>query len=406
MKYELLLLRLGEIVLKGRNRNRFEKRMAEQIRIALRPFPEASLKSTFGRIYVELGGEDHRSVIESLQTVFGVLSLSPVLRTEPTLEAIREGTLAVMQNTKGKPATFKVSVRRIWKEFPYETLELNRLIGGHVLVRHPELTVDVRKPDIELRVEIHSDHAFVYNQVIPGAGGFPYGTNGKAMLLLSGGIDSPVAGWHAMRKGLEVEAVHFYSYPFTSEQAKEKVVTLARRLSYYTGTKLRLHIVPFTDIQTAIVGAKSDSLIITLMRRAMLRIAERLAEHAGALAIVTGDSLGQVASQTLGSLNVIGRATQLPLLRPLVMMDKQEIMNTAERIGTYATSILPYEDCCTLFVPRSPSTNPNLRVVEQVESSIPELDALIDQAIQSVEVMELRPESGAEALSGAEADWF
>ncbi len=208
--------------------------------------------------------------------------------------------------------------------------------------------------------------------MIPAVGGFPRGSNGKAMLLLSGGIDSPVAGYSAMRRGLEVEAVHFYSYPFTSRKAKEKVMELAKVLSGYSG-RIKIHLVPFTEIQTSFTTVGQDNLIITLMRRSMLRIATMLAEREGALAIVTGDSLGQVASQTLPSMNVIGRATELPLLRPLVTMDKNEIMDIAKQIGTYDLSILPYEDCCTLFVPKSPTTNPNLHVVERIEASLENL---------------------------------
>jgi thiamine biosynthesis protein ThiI len=238
------------------------------------------------------------------------------------------------------------------------------------------------------------------------AGGFPLGMNGKAMLLLSGGIDSPVAGWMAMRKGLNVEAVHFHSYPFTSEQAKEKVVTIAKRLAHYSG-KIKLHLVPFTDVQTKLAQSGHDSLIITLMRRAMLRITEALAEQRGALAIVSGDSLGQVASQTLGSMNVIGRAASLPLLRPLVMMDKQDIIGYAEKIGTFQTSILPFEDCCTLFVPKSPAIHPDLTLVERIEAHLgEELERLIEEAIQGTELIVLKEDGELESVEQKEDAWF
>lgn len=233
--------------------------------------------------------------------------------------------------------------------------------------------------------------------------------NGKAMLLLSGGIDSPVAGWTAMRKGLEIEAVHFHSYPFTSQQATDKVVALAQRLAHYGG-RIKLHLVPFTELQTLLAQQKQDHLIITLMRRSMLRIAERLAERSGALALVTGDSLGQVASQTLGSMNVIGRTASLPLLRPLVMMDKLEIIRISERIGTYETSILPYEDCCTLFVPKSPATNPNLRVVEGIEHALGEqLERLVAEAVAGTETVVMTPQGKEEEkrpTAAPEDRWF
>ncbi|GGG10458.1 tRNA uracil 4-sulfurtransferase ThiI [Paenibacillus abyssi] len=406
MDYEMIMLRFGEFTIKGRNRMRFEKRLKDQVLRVLKPYPAALITQSFGRIYIELNGEPYHPIAQRLQDIFGIVSLSPVKRTVPDLEAIREAALDVMKGYDDTPRTFKASVRRVWKEFPHGSQEMNHLVGGHVLRRYPQLRVDVRHPEIELRVEIQQEAAYVFSEVVPTAGGFPYGTNGKAMLLLSGGIDSPVAGWHAMRKGLEVEAVHFYSFPFTSEQARDKVIELARRLSYYSGGTLRLHLVPFTDIQTSFVSSKQDPLMITLMRRAMLRITEKLAEQAGASAIVTGESLGQVASQTLASMNVIGRVVELPLLRPLVMMDKQEIINTAEKIGTFATSILPFEDCCTLFVPKSPSTNPNLRVVEKVESFIPQLDELLAKAIEETEVMELNAETDLSGETAGRDEWF
>jgi len=402
----MILIRFGEYMVKGRNRGRFEQQMLRQVREALRPYPAISLLKAYGRIYVALNGAPCADVAKRLDDIFGIASYSPVKRVDTSLDAIREGALAVMDALEKEPKTFKVSVRRAWKEFPHDSQEMNRLVGGYVLRATPGLTVDVHRPDIELRIEIQQHGTYLFNEVIQASGGFPYGTNGKAMLLLSGGIDSPVAGWTAMRKGLELEAVHFHSYPFTSEQAKDKVIELARRLSHYAGRPLRVHLVPFTDIQTSFATAKQDHLIITLMRRSMLRIAERLAEKNGALALVTGDSLGQVASQTLGSMNVIGRTASLPLLRPLIMMDKQEIIGIAERIGTYGISILPYEDCCTLFVPRSPSTNPNLRVVEKVESFIEGLDAMIERAVEETETVAVSPETKPGASAAGEDRWF
>lgn len=404
--YDTIVLRYGDLTMKGRNRGRFENRMLQQVRNVLRSFPETAYWKTYGRLYVKLNGAPCEPVVERLKQLFGLVSVSPVVTAKPELESIRAAALSLMQSLDRPPATFKMSVKRAWKSFPHSSQEMNHLVGAHILRAFPELKVDVRQPELELRVDIQEEAAYIFHEVIPAAGGFPFGSNGKAMLLLSGGIDSPVAGWMAMRKGLELEAVHFHSYPFTSEQAKDKVVALAQRLTYFSGTPMKLHLVPFTDIQTAIAQSNQEHLTITLMRRAMLRIAEKLADQSGAGGLVTGESLGQVASQTLGSMNVIGRAATLPLLKPLIMMDKNEIIHIAEKIGTYETSILPYEDCCTLFLPKSPSTNPNLRVVEKVESNIPDLDGMIERAVEGTERMVLSPGEDARLPAGEEDDWF
>ncbi|WP_339296010.1 tRNA uracil 4-sulfurtransferase ThiI [Paenibacillus sp. FSL W7-1279] len=412
MTYDKLLLRFGEFTLKGKNRNRFERSVLNHIRSVLKPFPGAKIVKEYGRLYVELNGESPEALIHVLKKVFGLVSISPVRVCPSELDRIIETAIDfVGQKALADPSTFKVNARRVWKQFPHSSQEMNHLVGSPLLRTYPQLKVKVKQPDMELRVEIRENETYLYYEVIPGAGGYPIGTNGKAMLLLSGGIDSPVAGWSAMRRGLEIECVHFYSFPYTSQLAKEKVMELTRLLSGYTG-KIKLHLVPFTDVQTSFVGIGQDNLIITFMRRAMLRIASSLAEREGALAIVTGDSLGQVASQTLPSMNVIGRATELPLLRPLVMMDKNDIINTAMDIGTFETSILPYEDCCTLFVPKSPTTNPNLKIIEKVEASIPELPARIQAAIEGTETVVITPDSNIGELEEKHAepvvneDWF
>ncbi|WP_239617395.1 tRNA uracil 4-sulfurtransferase ThiI [Cohnella mopanensis] len=408
MKYDLVLVRFGEITIKGRNRNRFEAMLLTRIKSALKAMPKLEYVRGYARVYIHLNGESYEQVSDRLKDIFGIQTYSPVISSKHDLEAIRETSLQMMRSLKTEPKTFKVSVKRGWKQYPHDSIEMNHLVGAHVLRNTPDLKVDVRAPDVELKIDIQHESAYIYCEVEKAAGGFPLGMNGKGMLLLSGGIDSPVAGWMAMRKGLKIEAVHFHSYPFTSEQAKEKVITLAKRLAYYSG-KIKLHLVPFTELQTKLAQSGHDSLIITLMRRSMLKITERLAEENGALAIVTGDSLGQVASQTLGSMNVIGRSSSLPLLRPLVMMDKQDIIDCAERIGTFQTSILPFEDCCTLFVPKSPATQPNLTLVERIEAHMgEELERLIDEAVQGTEVLVLR-EDGVEAPAGESKEedaWF
>ncbi|NEW05230.1 tRNA 4-thiouridine(8) synthase ThiI [Paenibacillus sp. SYP-B3998] len=388
MKPDCMILRLGELTLKGRNRKRFEKSVLNQIKKVLAAFPNMRYIPEYGRVYVELGGAPYEEVSVALLKVFGLASFSPAYHTELTLETIQERALTMMQDLPQQPATFKVSVRRVNKSFPHDSQRMNYLVGGYVLQACPGLQVDVRNPEMELRVELREEKALLYVEVMEGAGGFPLGTSGRALLLLSGGIDSPVAGWLAMRKGLELEAIHFYSYPYTSERAKEKVIELAKQLAGYTSS-IRLHLVPFTEVQTSIHRAYQDNLLVTLIRRAMYRIAEKVADREGLEALVSGESLGQVASQTLPSLNVIGRVVTIPILQPLIMMDKQEIVRTAEKIGTFPISILPYEDCCSLFLPPSPSTNPNLRMVEKLENSMAFLPELIEQAVQQTETIEI-----------------
>ncbi|WP_281272183.1 tRNA uracil 4-sulfurtransferase ThiI [Paenibacillus flagellatus] len=390
---DVILLRFGELMLKGRNRARFENQIVQQIKRVLKPLPNAVLRTeSYGRMYVELNGERFEAAAKALEKVFGLLSFSPAIKTESALEPIREAALRAMSRLPVKPETFKVSVKRVDKQFPHDTFEMHRLVGGHVLQHVEGLKVDVHDPDVELRIEIRQNETFVYSESVPGPGGFPLGSNGKAMLMLSGGIDSPVAGWFAMKRGLRIEAVHFHSYPYTSERAKQKVIDLTRVLSDYAGS-IMLHLVPFTDIQTRLKETCRENLLITLMRRAMFRITEQLAEKREALAIVTGESLGQVASQTLASMNVIGRAATLPVLRPLVMMDKIDIMTIAEKLETFPISILPYEDCCTLFVPKSPSTNPSLKVVERQEEWMEDwLPEAIRQAVDKTETMWIKPD--------------
>ncbi|CAH0119593.1 MULTISPECIES: tRNA uracil 4-sulfurtransferase ThiI [unclassified Paenibacillus] len=406
MNYDMILVRFGEFTIKGKNRTRFENTMLRQVQRAMAAFPEASIIKEYGRLYVALNGMASEPVIAALRNVFGIVSLSPVKRTESVLESIQTTAKQFIERIDFKPGTtFKVNARRVWKQFPHGSQEMNHLVASPILQTFPGLKVDVRRPDIELRVEIRHDYTYIYYETIPAVGGFPYGSNGKAMLLLSGGIDSPVAGWQALRRGLAIEAVHFHSYPFTSERAKQKVIDLAQVLAGYAG-EVRLHLVPFTEIQTRLTQTGHDNLIITLMRRAMLRIATLLAEKQGALALVTGDSLGQVASQTLGSMNVIGKVTDLPLLRPLVMMDKSEITKIAQDIGTYELSILPYEDCCTLFVPKNPSTNPNLNIVELAESSIENLQEMIRIAADTTETLVLKDEPQPQLVECDDDRWF
>ncbi|MNJ34552.1 putative tRNA sulfurtransferase [compost metagenome] len=390
-QYDMLLLRFGEITVKGRNRSRFEKAALAHVKEVLRAYPATEVKNEYGRIYVVLNGQPASEISEELRNVFGITSISPVMVTGSHIEQIIPMAISFIESMNiVEGTTFKVNARRVWKKFPVSSQEMNQIISAPVLKACPNLRVDVHRPNIELRIEVREQGTYLFSEVIPAAGGFPRGTNGKALLLLSGGIDSPVAGWSAMRRGLEIECVHFHSYPFTSKKAEEKVIDLAKVLAGYYG-QIKLHLVPFTNIQTTLAQSGHENVMITLMRRAMLRIATALAERNNAMALVTGDSLGQVASQTLASMNVIGRVTSLPLLRPLVMTDKEEIIGLAQRIGTYDLSILPYEDCCTLFVPKSPTTNPNLRIIEQIEASLPQLNEQIEEAVLGTETVMIRP---------------
>ncbi|MCR8641953.1 tRNA 4-thiouridine(8) synthase ThiI [Paenibacillus sp. N1-5-1-14] len=386
---DTIVVRFGEMMLKGRNRRRFETSIYQHIKRVLSPYGEVEITFDYGRIFIDGLGSSYEQVKGHLSKVFGLTSFSPAYSTELDVEAMQKQALAMVQSLPEMPKTFKVSTRRANKRFPHDTYETNNLIGGYILDHCPGLKVDVHNPELEVRIEVR-EKALIFSQVEEGPGGFPLGTNGKGMLLLSGGIDSPVAGYMALRKGLTIEAVHFHSYPYTSDRAKQKVIDLAQILSEYAG-EVKLHLVPFTDIQTSLNSAHKGNFMVTFMRRAMYRIAQRLAEKNGALALVTGESLGQVASQTLPSMHAIGHVVDIPILQPLVMMDKKDIVKIAEKIGTYETSILPYDDCCTLFLPKSPTTNPNLRVLEGIENTFEFMNPMIEEAIEKTETIVLRP---------------
>jgi thiamine biosynthesis protein ThiI len=290
-----------------------------------------------------------------------------------------------------------VNSKRANKKFPIRSQEMNHRLGGFILGNVPGLKVDVHNPDLTLHVEVRSKYSYIYGNDIPGPGGLPVGASGRVLLLLSGGIDSPVAGYLALKRGVELHAIHFHSYPFTSERAKQKVIDLAQILTRYGGN-IRLHIVPFTEIQTEINKHCYDSYSITIMRRIMLRISEAVAKKHRALALVTGESLGQVASQTLESMNTINEVTNMPILRPVIGMDKQEIMTIAKRIGTYETSILPYEDCCTVFLPKAPKTRPDKKVAAREEAKL-DLERLVNEAVEGTEVIDLQPGEPEEEFS-------
>ena len=383
--YHLLLVRYGEISLKGRNRKMFEDILLGNIRTALQGILVHDIHKTFGRLYIET---DHwQQAAERLQRVFGIVSLSPVLKAELHTEAIKAAAVKVMADASAK--TFKVETRRPNKAFPLTSPELSRTLGAHVLQSLPGLSMDVHKPDVILNVEVRQEGAFLYSRTIPGLGGLPVGASGKGFLLLSGGIDSPVAGFLALKRGVAVEGLHFHSYPFTTERSKEKVIEFGRILGQYTGRgQFPLWICHFTEIQKAIQGVPFPSLRITIMRRFMLRIAAQLAQSHKAYALITGESLGQVASQTMESIFTINAVTNMPVYRPLIGLDKEEIVEIARRIGTYETSILPYEDCCTVFVPRNPATRPTVDQALEAESYL-DVEGLVAEAIAKTEYLDV-----------------
>ncbi|NLJ79403.1 MAG: tRNA 4-thiouridine(8) synthase ThiI [Firmicutes bacterium] len=384
--YPIILVRYGELSLKGRNRKFFEDLLLKNIRSSLDGIPHGRIGKTFGRVYIRTES-NWEQISRRLQRVFGIVSVSPVLKKELDLEQIKKGAIQVIQGQEAQ--TFKVETRRPYKGFPLISPEINSALGAHILNACPQLRVDVHKPDLVLNVEIRREGAFLYSRVIPCLGGLPAGSSGKGLLLLSGGIDSPVAAFLSMKRGVNVEGLHFHSYPFTSERSKEKVIELARQLSpYNTEGVFRLWIASFTEIQRALQQNRYPSLSITLMRRFMMRIGAALAAKEQSYALITGDSLGQVASQTMESIYVINAVTTTPVYRPLIGLDKQEIIDLAVQIGTYETSILPYEDCCTVFIPKNPATRPTLEQVFQAEREL-DVEGLVQESLAGIEVFEL-----------------
>ena len=387
---QVILIRVGEIHLKGLNRPFFENKLIEGISHALTGM-DAQVKRDQGRFFV-WGVSESRvpEAVQRLTKVFGIHSISPAVAVEKDWDAIVEAMCTRMERTlegRGK-VTFKCFARRSDKRFPMNSDTINREMGHALLERFPALCVDIHNPQINVCTEIR-DHAFLYTDEIMGCGGMPTGTAGRAALLISGGIDSPVAGYLMAKRGLELSAVHFYSYPYTSERARDKVVELIKLVSAYAGP-IRLHLVPFTDIQLAIYEKCPPKETTVLMRRLMMRIAQMLAQGDGALALITGESLGQVASQTLQSLCVTDDAVQMPVFRPLISFDKEEIVTVAKKIGTYETSILPYEDCCTVFVPEHPVTRPRIQDLRESEASV-DFSELIAKAVENTETVEVNP---------------
>ena len=378
----VLLVRMGEIFLKGDNRPQFINALARRVRYAIWPL-HGRLELAQGRMYVK-GVQDMDLCVDKVTKVFGVHSVSPALEVEKDLAAIER---AAIEMTKDLSGSFKVSARRADKRFPMDSMQINAHLGGVVLDNNPNLRVDVHKPDHVLSVEIR-ELAYLHVAKIAAVGGMPVGTSGKALLLLSGGIDSPVAGFMLAKRGVELSAIHYHSFPFTSEQAKRKVVELAHILSQYTGP-IHLYVVPFTKIQQELYDKCPDNQLTILMRRFMMRIANRVALEKGCGALITGESLGQVASQTMEGLQCSSDVCTQPVFRPLIGFDKTEIMDRAQQIGTYDTSILPYEDCCTIFTPKHPTTKPKVERLRESEALL-DVEGLTEEAVQGIEEILVR----------------
>lgn len=383
---DMILLKQGEIVLKGQNRRFFENKLLANLKRRLKPFGEFKVYSTQSTVYVEPIGEcDMDGALEAAQMVFGFVGVTRALACEKDKDAIFEAAKKYLAEDLQSAKSFKVEAKRADKRFPMSSVELSQYVGGLLSDDFPEIAVDVHNPELLVHVEVRETSAYVHARPLPGAGGMPVGSNGSAVTLLSGGIDSPVSSYMIARRGIHLVPVHFFSFPYTSEQAKEKVLELAKILTGYCG-RLAVEIVPFTHIQEEIRANCPEEYFTLIMRRFMMRISDKIAFQNGCKALVTGENLGQVASQTMEALRVTEECVSLPVLRPLIGMDKTDIVQIARRIGTFDTSILPYEDCCTVFTPRHPRTKPKLDDVLKAESVL-DVTALVDEAMQNREVV-------------------
>ena len=390
MKYTSFLIKYAEIAIKGKNRHLFEEALCRQIKLALKKCEgQFVISRTYGRIYIDYESDfDFDETVAALQCVFGITGICPVVHVEDKgFEQLGNDIKKYIDDVyPDKNHTFKINARRARKNYPLDSMELNTELGAVVLDAYPDMKVDVHNPEILLTVEIR-ENIYIYSEIIPGPGGMPIGTSGKAMLLLSGGIDSPVAGYMIAKRGVTIDAVYFHAPPYTSERAKQKVIDLAKKVAKYTGP-INLHVINFTDIQLAIYEKCPHDELTIIMRRYMMRIAEDIAKENKCIGLITGESIGQVASQTMQSLVATNEVCTLPVYRPLIGFDKQEIVEISEKIDTYETSILPYEDCCTIFVAKHPVTKPNLNIIKRDEGNISDvIDELYKTALETDEVI-------------------
>lgn len=390
--FKTFLIKYGEIAIKGKNRHLFEDALVRQIVYALKDVEgDFHVYKSQGRIYVDCESVyDYEETVEALKRVFGIVGICPVMKVEDEgLEQLGNDVIEFLSNVYDiANQSFKVVTRRARKSYPIESMEVNAELGGRILDAFPGMRVDVHEPEITLHVEIR-EKIFIYSKIIPGPGGMPIGTNGRGMLLLSGGIDSPVAGYMISKRGVAIDATYFHAPPYTSERAKQKVIDLAKLVARYAGP-IDLHVVNFTDIQLYIYDKCPHDELTIIMRRYMMLLAEHFAKEKGCHALITGESIGQVASQTMQSLAVTNEVCTMPVFRPLIGFDKQEIVDIAEKIDTFETSILPYEDCCTIFVAKHPVTKPNLNAIRRSEKKLAErIDELMKTAIETTEVIHI-----------------
>ncbi|MBF0818450.1 tRNA uracil 4-sulfurtransferase ThiI [Streptococcus acidominimus] len=391
MQYSEIMIRYGELSTKGKNRMRFITKLRTNIQDVLSIYPAVKVMADRDRAHVYLHGTDYKPVAESLKQIFGIQNFSPSYKIEKSVPALIAAVQAIMLDIYQEGMTFKVSSKRSDHDFELDSRELNQTLGNAVFEAIPTVQVKMKAPDIDLRVEIRKEAAYISYETIRGAGGLPVGTSGKGMLMLSGGIDSPVAGYLALKRGVDIEAVHFASPPYTSPGALKKAQDLTRKLTKFGGN-IQFIEVPFTEIQEEIKAKAPEAYLMTLTRRFMMRITDRIRKERGGLVIINGESLGQVASQTLESMQAINAVTNTPVIRPVVTMDKLEIIDIAEKIDTFEISIQPFEDCCTIFAPDRPKTNPKIKNVEQYESRL-DVEGLVKRAVSGIMVTEITPQA-------------
>ncbi|MCK8606935.1 tRNA uracil 4-sulfurtransferase ThiI [Apilactobacillus ozensis] len=398
MKYSEIMVRYGELSTKGKNRKDFIQQLGNNVRHALKDFSSLHILAQHDRLHVKLNGEDSDKVIERLKGVFGIENFSPAIRIEKDIDKAKEVAVSMIQEQFKPGMTFKIKTRRQYKNFPLHTREINDALGGYVLNNVNGIKVKMKNPDIVLEADVRMNGIFLSSSTIEGAGGLPVGTGGKATMMLSGGIDSPVAAYLGMKRGVKIDMIHFYSPPYTSPQALAKTKELTAKIARFSGNVQFIE-VPFTEIQEEIKAKVPEGYLMTIQRRMMLKIADVITRQRNCKGIFTGESLGQVASQTLESMMAINDVTNLPVLRPLVSMDKTEIIKIAEKIGTYDLSILPFEDCCTIFTPPAPKTKPDTSKARMFEGNI-DVDDLVEKAVKNIKVTNIGP--GDEFLNSQE----
>lgn len=394
MNYTEIMVRYGELSTKGKNRRSFIMQLAENVKRTLADFPKVKVHAERDRMHLLLNGEDSQAIILKLQKVFGIQNFSPSIRVEKDVEVLKEAVQTVMSEIYTGTETFKITAKRSDHQFIQDSNQLNLTLGNAVIGRFPEIKVQMKKPDINLRVEIRMDGAYLSYETIQGAGGLPVGTSGKGMLMLSGGIDSPVAGYFAMKRGVEIEAVHFASPPYTSEQALQKAKDLTKKLTPYVGG-IQFIEVPFTEVQEEIKKHVPQGYWMTITRRMMLRLTDAIREARHGLIILNGESLGQVASQTLQSMVAINEVTNTPIIRPVATMDKLEIIDVAQEIDTFELAIQPFEDCCTIFAPPQPKTRPKLEKVHLYEERL-DIAGMMERALAGLKIEEIQASEKAE----------